>query len=85
MTQDVWVTSHPSLQPVASLHAQVKNEMAGITAAKSPAETVTAGAQREKSQNLAGLWHPLWRLRDKNSHALAVMLDPLGAVAQELL
>jgi FdhE protein len=33
MTQDAWVMSHPYLQPVASLHAQVKNETSGITAA----------------------------------------------------
>ncbi len=32
MTQDVWLTSHPYLQPVASLHAQVNDEMPGTTA-----------------------------------------------------
>ena len=38
MTQGAWVTSHPYLQPVASLEAQVNNE----------------GAQREKSNNVLG-------------------------------
>jgi hypothetical protein len=42
------------------------------------------GAQREKSPKFAGLGRPLWRLLDKNSHALAVMLDPPGAVGKEL-
>jgi len=32
MTQDAWVTSHPYLQPVAVLHAQVRNELTGIAA-----------------------------------------------------
>jgi FdhE protein len=36
MTQAAWVMSHPYLQPVASLHAEVNNEL-GITAASSEA------------------------------------------------
>lgn len=32
MTPDAWVTSHPYLQPVASLHAQVYRDLAGTTA-----------------------------------------------------
>ena len=32
MTQDAWVASHPYLQPVASLHAQVDNDIGAITA-----------------------------------------------------
>src|SRR5258707_256333 len=35
MTQDAWVISHPYLQPVAFIHAQVKNERAGATAPNS--------------------------------------------------
>jgi hypothetical protein len=49
---------------------------------QSMAETVTAGAQGDRSQHFAGLGHLLWRLRD-NSHVLAVVLDPLDAVGQE--
>jgi FdhE protein len=35
MTQEAWVTRHPYLQPVAFLHAQINNEMAGVAAMSS--------------------------------------------------
>ncbi len=35
MNQETWVTSHPYLQPVASLHRQIDAEMAGMTVASS--------------------------------------------------
>ena len=40
------------------------------------ADTVSAGAQREKSHKAPGLLHLLWRLRNEDSrHAAAVALD----------
>jgi FdhE protein len=35
MNLEAWVTSHPYLQPVSSLHAQIDNQIAGMTVASS--------------------------------------------------
>ena len=49
------------------------------------AETVNAGAKREKAQKAPGLLHLLWRLRDENSrHAAAVALDLLEGLGKGL-
>src|ERR1700704_4994809 len=45
------------------------------------ADTVDAGAKREKSHKAPGLLHLLWRLRNPDSrHAVAVALDLLEGV-----
>src|ERR1700716_4161546 len=49
------------------------------------AETVNAGAQREKSHKAPGLLHLLWRLRNEDSrHAAAVALDLLEGLGKGL-
>ena len=49
------------------------------------AETVNAGAQREKSHKAPGLLHLLWRLRNEDSrHAAAVGLDLLEGLGKGL-
>jgi uncharacterized protein YjgD (DUF1641 family) len=49
------------------------------------AETVDAGAKREKAHKAPGLLHLLWRLRNKDSrHAAAVALDLLEGVGRGL-
>src|SRR5713226_4596299 len=49
------------------------------------ADTVNAGARREKSHKAPGLLHLLWRLRNKDSrHAVAVALDLLEGVGKGL-
>jgi uncharacterized protein YjgD (DUF1641 family) len=49
------------------------------------AETVSAGAQREKSHKAPGLLHLLWRLRNEDSrHAAAVALDLLEGLGKGL-
>ncbi len=49
------------------------------------ADTVNAGAKREKSHKAPGLLHLLWRLRNKDSrHAVAVALDLLEGVGKGL-
>ena len=49
------------------------------------AETVGAGAQREKAHKAPGLLHLLWRLRNENSrHAAAVALDLLEGLGKGL-
>ena len=49
------------------------------------ADTVNAGAKREKSHKAPGLLHLLWRLRNKDSrHAVAVALDLLEGVGRGL-
>jgi uncharacterized protein YjgD (DUF1641 family) len=49
------------------------------------AETTAEGAERAKSHNPPGLFHLLWRLRDRNSrHAMAMMLDLLQSVGKGL-
>lgn len=49
------------------------------------AETVSAGAKREKAHKAPGLLHLLWRLRNENSrHAAAVALDLLEGLGKGL-
>jgi uncharacterized protein YjgD (DUF1641 family) len=49
------------------------------------AETVSAGAKREKAHKAPGLLRLLWRLRNKDSrHAAAVALDLLEGVGKGL-
>jgi uncharacterized protein YjgD (DUF1641 family) len=49
------------------------------------ADTVRAGAKREKSHKAPGLLHLLWRLRNKDSrHAVSVALDLLEGVGKGL-
>lgn len=48
-------------------------------------ETVSAGAEREKSHRAPGLLHLLWRLRNEDSrHAAAVALDLLEGLGKGL-
>jgi len=49
------------------------------------ADTVSAGAQREKAHKAPGLLHLLWRLRNPDSrHAAAVALDLLEGLGKGL-
>src|SRR5216683_1080133 len=49
------------------------------------ADTVTAGAKREKAHKAPGLLHLLWRLRNEDSrHAAAVALDLLEGLGKGL-
>jgi len=49
------------------------------------ADTVSAGAEREKSHKAPGLLHLLWRLRKEDSrHAVAVALDLLEGLGKGL-
>jgi uncharacterized protein YjgD (DUF1641 family) len=49
------------------------------------AETVSAGAQREKAHEAPGLLHLLWRLRNEDSrHAAAVAFDLLEGLGKGL-
>ncbi len=49
------------------------------------AETVSAGAKREKAHKAPGLLHLMWRLRNEDSrHAAAVALDLLEGLGKRL-
>jgi uncharacterized protein YjgD (DUF1641 family) len=49
------------------------------------AETVDAGAKREKAHKAPGLFHLLWRLRNENSrHAVSIALDLLEGLGKGL-
>lgn len=49
------------------------------------ADTVSAGAKREKAQKPPGLLHLLWRLRNENSrHAVSIALDLLEGLGRGL-
>jgi uncharacterized protein YjgD (DUF1641 family) len=52
---------------------------------RSLADTVSAGAQREKAQKAPGLLRLLWRLRDEDSrHAVSIALDLLEGLGRGL-
>jgi uncharacterized protein YjgD (DUF1641 family) len=49
------------------------------------ADTVDAGAKREKAHKAPGLFHLLWRLRNQNSrHAVSIGLDLLEGLGKGL-
>ena len=49
------------------------------------ADTVNAGARREKAQKAPGLLHLLWRLRNEDSrHAVSIALDLLEGLGKGL-
>jgi uncharacterized protein YjgD (DUF1641 family) len=49
------------------------------------ADTVSAGAQREKAHKAPGLLHLLWRLRNEDSrHAISIALDLLEGLGKGL-
>jgi uncharacterized protein YjgD (DUF1641 family) len=49
------------------------------------ADTVSAGAQREKAHKAPGLLHLLWRLRNEDSrHAVSIALDLLEGLGKGL-
>jgi hypothetical protein len=49
------------------------------------ANTVTAGAKREKAHKAPGLFHLLWRLRNEDSrHAASIGLDLLEGMGKGL-
>ena len=52
---------------------------------RSLAETVEAGAKREKAHKAPGMLHLLWRLRNEDSrHALSIALDLLEGLGKGL-
>ncbi len=89
MTQDTWVTSHPYLQPVASLHAQVRAETAGIAAGSSKmppwedyVSDFAAGVPLLRSSSVAIDYLPAEKILRSQVARLAA--NPMRQVAHEI-
>jgi len=96
MTQEVWVTNHPYLQPVASLHAQIDYGTTGIHGAsletpswENYAPDFLAGVPLLRSSAVAIDWLPAEKLIRSNVERLAASHSPqianeIGVVEAEL-
>jgi len=89
MTQDVWVTSHPYLHLVAFLQAQVKSEIAGITATSSEIlswneylQDFADGVPLLRSAAVAIDWLPAERMIRSKLERLAA--SPMPQIADEI-